>query len=121
MKAKVGDNCRFCLRPITQEVVDQKRHLKSENARASVRKAIANGTHIGALRKRDDEKIRMLCKEGHSMREIAFRAGCTLGSVQASLKEVGLKTHATSKPGQRVCRKPKCWCRNSGSQPAEKK
>lgn len=115
MKAKVGDNCKFCLRPITQEIVDLKRHLKSENAKASARKAFANGSRRGPPRKRNDEKIIALRKQGLSMRAICLEAKCSLSSVQASLKEAGLKIKPV--PGKRGCGKPNCWCRNTGYPP----
>ena len=67
--------CKACKRPLTEEMIADKRARKVENARASARKAKANGSHIGRLKIRDDEQIKELRRKGLTMREIAKEIG----------------------------------------------
>lgn len=112
---KVGDICDLCLRPFTQEVVDLKRKIRADNARASMLKAIANGAKLGRKRTRNDEQILSLRKQGFSMREIAKRSGCSTGAVQASLKGTGLNGKIIINSQGRSCSKQNCWCRSRPS------
>lgn len=80
-------NCKFCYRPITEAILAEKRRRKIENALASVDKRIANGNLPGPKRRRDDEKILELRKQGLSTRAIAAKIGMSHGTVATALKE----------------------------------
>jgi DNA-binding NarL/FixJ family response regulator len=79
-------DCLYCHRPITEDVVAEKKRRKVANALASVEKAKRNGTKVGPKKKRDDEQIKRLRAKGLSMRAIAKEIGMSTGSVQKGLK-----------------------------------
>ena len=88
MKLRSGDKCPRCLRPITLDVLSNKRRIKIENALASVQKAKANGTRVGPKRRRPSERIKELRKNGLTIRAIAREIGMSTRSVQAGLEDV---------------------------------
>lgn len=59
---------------------------KIANAKASAKKAKANGTHVGRNKIRDDVQIRSLRKLGKSIRQIAREIGLSASAVQRGLK-----------------------------------
>lgn len=82
----LGIPCPFCHRQITQAVLDKKRMLKTDNARASTKKRIANGTYAGPPKLRDDSWIKELRRQGLTIREIAKEIGLSTSAVQRGLK-----------------------------------
>jgi DNA invertase Pin-like site-specific DNA recombinase len=83
--------CKFCYRPITQDVIDEKRRRKVENARNSARKAKLNGNRGGRKKIRDDEQIKRLREQGLTMREIAAEIGLSTTAVQRGLNDYKTK------------------------------
>lgn len=63
------------------------RQKKRDNAVASVKKAIANGSHLGRKKKRNDEAIWKLHDKGFSIRAIAKLEGVSTTAVQRSVVE----------------------------------
>lgn len=82
---KKGDACPRCKRIITQEIVDMLRKSKSDNAKASLAKAKANGSKIGRPKIRDDAKINELRCKGFTIREIAHALKISSAAVQRGL------------------------------------
>jgi len=80
------DTCKFCYRPMTEEILKEKQKRKIDNARASVAKAKANGNRLGRRKIRDDNQIRALRREGLSIRDIAAKIGLSTAAVQNGLK-----------------------------------
>lgn len=79
-------NCKYCLRKITKAVLEKKRKLKADNARASLAKAKANGKICGRKKMRDDDLIKRLRAQGLSIRAIAREINMSTGAVQKGLK-----------------------------------
>ena len=90
---RIGDPCKFCLRPLTQKVLDEKHRLKVQNALNSVAKMkakVAKGGKWPGGRKKfegNDAEIKRLRKTGLSMREIAKRIGTSTTTIQRVLRE----------------------------------
>lgn len=80
--------CKYCLRPITKNVIAKKRAIKVQNALNSLAKAKANGNcaKMGRKKIRNDEQIRALRKTGLTMRAIAKKIGLSTTAVQRGLK-----------------------------------
>jgi len=62
------------------------REVIGERVKAGLENARSKGKQIGAPKKRNSELIKALRDQGLSYREIAIKAKCSLGSVQAELK-----------------------------------
>lgn len=80
-------SCPYCYQQINwDELIAEKRRRKTENANNSRIKARKNGTKLGRPKKRDDELIYELRKQGLSYSSIAAKAGVSTAAVHRSLK-----------------------------------
>lgn len=78
--------CRHCGKAFTKKELEQKKNQKSDRIKAAMADAKARGEQVGAIKKRDDNKIRALRSQGLTMREIALALGVSTMPVQAALK-----------------------------------
>jgi len=62
------------------------RSIIRERVVAGLRNAKANGKKLGRPKKRDDDAIRALRGQGHTIRAIAKKVGLSVGAVQRALK-----------------------------------
>lgn len=76
--------------------IELKRNRKIENARKSSLKAKANGSKTGPIKRRDDQKILKLHKEGLSIRKIAAETNLSSALIHQVLKKITQKTTKTS-------------------------
>jgi DNA invertase Pin-like site-specific DNA recombinase len=85
---RIGEPCKYCLRPITQKVLAEKHQRKIQNALNTVAKMKAKGGKWsgGRPKVRDDEEIKRLRMTGLSLRDIAKRVGLSTTAVQRALK-----------------------------------
>jgi hypothetical protein len=83
------NNCHFCFRPITEEILAEKRRRKADNARASAAKSKAKGT-AGRKLIRDDDKIKAMRDRGMTFREISSTIGMSYQTVWNSLSKLRL-------------------------------
>lgn len=85
--------CKSCGQVISDALLRKKRKLKSQRIKAGLAKAIAEGRHVGRLKKRNDFEIHRLRAMGLSIRQIAKNQNISTGSVQLSLKIKRLKLY----------------------------
>jgi DNA invertase Pin-like site-specific DNA recombinase len=78
-------NCKYCFRPMTKEILAEKRRRKILNALASTKKRIASGNKCGPKRIIDSDQIEMLRAKGLSMRAIAKETGVSATTVNKRL------------------------------------
>jgi phage terminase large subunit GpA-like protein len=80
--------CPYCHKDMRLKISnpEEYKRRKAANARASAAKALANGTHVGRKKIRNDEQIRHLRSLGKSIRQIAFECGVSTAAVQRGLK-----------------------------------
>lgn len=88
---KIGSKCHYCLREIDQSVVENKLRIKRENAIATNKKRIANGTTTKETVPRD--RIIDLLMDNVSIRKIASIVGCSPGTVQRSKNKYIKNSH----------------------------
>ena len=87
-KIRVGEPCKFCLRPITQSVIAMKKAERIQNALNTVEKLKAKGGPWAGGRKMvgSPDEIKRLRKSGMTMREISKRTGSSTTTIQKVLK-----------------------------------
>jgi DNA invertase Pin-like site-specific DNA recombinase len=77
--------CSKCHQPLPY-TDEELRQSKIQNALNSQIKARARGTKLGRPKVRDDEIIKSLYADGHSIRTIAVMTGVSSSAVQRGLK-----------------------------------
>lgn len=78
--------CNRCGRPLTEEIIEARRLHKSQAVKDALAMAKRLGEPVGRPQEYDREIIVRLRSEGKSMREIARLVGCSLGTVQRSIR-----------------------------------
>lgn len=81
MRKKAGDPCPYCKRPITEQILKDKRDAKIANAISSLAKAKANGKRLGRPPRAVASEVLELRKQRYSYRAIAKRLGCAVSTV----------------------------------------
>lgn len=84
---KAGDLCPYCGQTFTEEMVEDRKRRRLENAEKSRIKALANGKRFCGKPKRDNKKIWDLHDMGCSQYQIARMLKCSRTTVIRSLKE----------------------------------
>lgn len=82
--------CCYCGREYSEEFIKQKKEDQAKRVKQSLADRKAKGLPIGRPKNRPDKDIIRLRKEGLTMREIALKLSCSIGSVQRSLNDAGL-------------------------------
>ena len=80
--------CKYCFRPITPEIIEKKKKLKSDNAKKGLQEAKARGKHIGRPYKHDVDKVIKLRKDGLSYGKIAIKLSLARSTVQYILNRL---------------------------------
>ena len=77
--------CPYCYRPITEEVLAEKRKRKADNARLSQKKAAANGNSMGRTKMFSRDKAKLLRAKGYSYRDIGLELGVSSTSIHRAI------------------------------------